>query len=142
MLTKDDETMTTLAEKSIVPVQNAHEESLHFKKLQEAFADQFEKFFPDKKAPKTVVIIPSLTMDTEILSKISGITHYEERLLCLLLLLRMPRTHVVFVTSMPIDPVIVDYYLHLLPGITGHHASKRLHLFSCYDASTRSLTEK
>ena len=113
-----------------------------FKQIQSCFAEQFEKSFPDKLASKTVVIIPSLTMDQEILSKIQGITHYEERLLCLLMLLRMPRTHVVYVTSMPIDPVIIDYYLHLLPGITGNHANKRLHLFSCYDGSTRSLTEK
>ena len=113
-----------------------------FKQIQSCFADQFDKAFPDKLAPKTVVIIPSLTMDQAILSKIQGITHYEERLLCMLMLLRMPRTHVVYVTSMPIDPVIVDYYLHLLPGITGHHANKRLHLLSCYDASGRSLTEK
>jgi hypothetical protein len=113
-----------------------------FKKIQSCFAAQFEKAFPDKLAPKTVVIIPSLTMDQEILSKIQGINYYEERLLCFLLLLRMPRTHLVFVTSMPVDPVIIDYYLHLLPGITGHHAQKRLHLLSCYDASSRSLTEK
>lgn len=118
------------------------EEKLQFQNIQSRFAEQFDKAFPDKLAPKTVVIIPSLTMDQEILSKIQGITHYEERLLCFLLLLRMPRTHVVYVTSMPIDPVIIDYYLHLLPGITGHHAQKRLHLLSCYDSSGRSLTEK
>ena len=123
-------------------LQGSEEEKLRFKKIQSCFAEQFDKVFPDKLAPKTVVIIPSLTMDQEILSKIQGITHYEERLLCFLLLLRMPRTHVVYVTSMPIDPVIIDYYLHLLPGITGHHAQKRLHLLSCYDSSGRSLTEK
>jgi hypothetical protein len=69
---------------------NAHEEALQFKELQKNLVEQFEKYFPDKQAPKTVIIIPSLTMDSEILSKINGITHYEERLLCLLLLLRMP----------------------------------------------------
>jgi hypothetical protein len=119
-----------------------HEEQVKFREIQKCFAEQFEKAFPDKLAPKTVVIVPSLTMDQEILSKIQGITYYEERLLCMLMLLRMPRTHVVYITSMPVDPVIIDYYLHLLPGITGHHANKRLHLLSCYDASTRSLTEK
>src|SRR5678816_4126931 len=97
-------------------------ESAIFKTIQERLVDQFTSSFPDKLAPKTVVIIPSLTMDEEILSKISGITHYEERLLCLLLLLRMPRTQVIYVTSMPIDPIIIDYYLHLLPGITRYHA--------------------
>ncbi|MDQ3842547.1 MAG: peptide ligase PGM1-related protein [Bacteroidota bacterium] len=103
---------------------------------------QFESAFPDKLAPKTVVIIPSLTLDQEILEKIDGINYYEERLLCLLMLLRMPKTQIVYVTSMPIEPVIVDYYLHLLPGITNYHARRRLTFLSCFDASPRSLTEK
>ena len=117
-------------------------ESTIFTKIQERLVEQFNTSFPDKLAPKTVVIIPSLTMDEEILSKISGITHYEERLLCLLLLLRMPRTQVIYVTSMPIDPIIIDYYLHLLPGITRYHAEQRLTLLSCYDASSKPLTLK
>ncbi|MDQ3846639.1 MAG: hypothetical protein M3342_21900, partial [Bacteroidota bacterium] len=50
---------------------------------------------------KTVIIIPSLTLDQEILEKISGINYYEERMLCLLMLLRMPQTHVIYITSMP-----------------------------------------
>jgi hypothetical protein len=125
-----------------LPAEEVIAEINEFKKIQHCLVEQFKSSFPDKKAPKTVVIIPSLTMDVEILSKISGITHYEERLLCLLLLLRMPRTHVVYVTSMPIDPIIIDYYLHLLPGVTGYHAQQRLSLLSCYDASSRPLTEK
>jgi hypothetical protein len=81
-------------------------------------------------------------MDQEILSKISGINHYEERLLCMLLLLRMPRTNVIYVTSETIDPVIVDYYLHTLPGVTGYHAIRRLTLLSCHDSSSKPLTQK
>lgn len=117
-------------------------ESLQFKKLQERFPKQFEHVFPDKLAPRTVVVVPSLTMDNEILSKISGIVHYEERLLCMLMLLRMPRTQIVYLTSMPIDPVIIDYYLHMLPGITGYHAQRRLTLLSCHDSSPKPLTQK
>lgn len=117
-------------------------EVLQFKKLQKRFPQQFEHIFPDKLAPRTVVIIPSLTMDIEILSKISGINHYEERMLCMLMLLRMPRTHVIYVTSQTIDPVIVDYYLHMLPGITGYHALRRLTLLSCHDSSPKPLTQK
>src|SRR5215217_5535324 len=127
---------------NMMPSEEVLKEIEQFKKLQQCFVDQFEKVFPDKQAPKTVVIVPSLTMDVEILSKISGITHYEERLLCLLLLLRMPRTHVVYVTSMPVDPIIIDYYLHLLPGVTRYHAEQRLTLLSCYDASSKPLTQK
>jgi hypothetical protein len=117
-------------------------ESLMFKKLQERFPQQFEHVFPDKLAPRTVIIVPSLTMDEEILSKISGIVHYEERLLCMLMLLRMPRTQVIYLTSTPIDPVIIDYYLHMLPGITGYHAQRRLTLLSCHDSSPKPLTQK
>ena len=124
------------------PEAGSETEVLMFKKLQERFPQQFEHVFPDKLAPRTVIIVPSLTMDEEILSKIDGIIHYEERLLCMLMLLRMPRTHVIYVTSMPIDPVIIDYYLHLLPGITGYHAQRRLTLLSCHDSSSKSLTKK
>ena len=125
-----------------LPEPGSLQEALLFKKIQEQFKEQFEKAFPDKLAPKTVIIIPSLTLDQEILSKVKGVVHYEERLLCLLMLLRMPRTHVVYITSTTIDPAIIDYYLHLLPGITGYHALQRLTLLSCYDASSKSLTEK
>ncbi len=118
------------------------EEGIAFKRIQEQFKEQFEKAYPDKLAAKTVIVIPSLTLDQEILSKVKGVVHYEERLLCMLMLLRMPRTHVVYLTSTTIDPVIIDYYLHLLPGITGYHAKQRLTLLCCYDVSTQSLTEK
>ncbi len=117
-------------------------ESITFKKLQSRFPKQFEHVFPDKLAPRTVIIVPSLSMDEEILGKISGINHYEERMLCMLMLLRMPRTHVIYLTSQTIDPVIVDYYLHMLPGITGYHALRRLTLLSCHDSSSRPLTKK
>lgn len=117
-------------------------ERTKFTSLQNGFIKQFEQYFPDKLAPKTVVVIPSLTLDPEILLKIEGVNYYEERMLCLLLLLRMPNTHVVFVSSVPIDPVILDYYLHLLPGITAYHARQRLTLLSCFDASCQSLTQK
>jgi hypothetical protein len=42
-----------------LPDPGSAEEAICFKKIQEQFKDQFEKAFPDKLAPKTVVIIPS-----------------------------------------------------------------------------------
>jgi len=119
------------------------EEDLNrFNALQEELVPQFQVQFPDPMAPKTVIIVPSLTLDSDILAKISGHIHYEERMLCLLLLLRMPRTQVIYLSSMPIDEVIVDYYLHLIPGITHRHARNRLTLLSCFDASPIPLTDK
>lgn len=124
------------------PAPGSDEEKKAFNALQEAFVYQYQNIFPDKLAHKTVVIIPSMTLDLDILSKIRGHVYYEERMACLLMLLRMPQTHIVFVSSIPVDEVIVDYYLHMLPGITGHHARKRLTMLSCYDASAKPLTQK
>src|SRR5215470_5890827 len=120
--------------------QGAHNSS--FKKLQRSLIPQFKYAFPDRLAPKTIVVVPSLTLDPQIVDKLVGQIYYEERMLCLLMLLRMPNTHVVYVTSIPVDPAIIDYYLHLLPGITGYHAAQRLTMLSCYDSSPISLTEK
>ena len=123
-----------------MPVVSA--EVLAFQQLQQQFPAQYESVFADRLAAKTIVIIPSLSLDQEILAKIDGSIHYEERLLCLLMLLRMPNTHVIYVTSMPIHNIIMDYYLHLLPGVTGYHASQRLKMLSCFDASPKCLTKK
>jgi hypothetical protein len=117
-------------------------EVVQFQKLQRRFLKQFEDAFPDKFAPQTVVVIPSMTMDQEILSKVSGVNHYEERLLCMLMLLRKPRVHVIYLSSQTIDPVIVDYYLHMLPGVTGYHALRRLTMLSCHDSSAKPLSQK
>ena len=125
-----------------LPSPYSPEEKSLFNDLQVNMKRQFEQIFPDKLAERTVVIVPSLSLDTEILSKVKGIVHYEERLLCLLMLLRLPLTKVIYVTSVPVPDVIVDYYLNLLPGITGHHARKRLTLISCFDSSAKPLTQK
>jgi hypothetical protein len=113
-----------------------------FAQLQERFAKHFHEIFLNDLAEKTIVIIPSLTLDRDMLKSLTGVVHYEERLLCLLMLLRMPRTQVIYVTSIPIDHSIIDYYIHLLPGITGYHARQRLIMLSCFDASRKPLTEK
>ena len=113
-----------------------------FTMLQERFAKHFHEIFLNDLAEKTIVIIPSLTLDSDMLKTVKGVVHYEERMLCLLMLLRMPRTQVIYLTSIPIDNSIIDYYIHLLPGITGNHARQRLTILSCYDASRKPLTEK
>lgn len=117
-------------------------ESNDFKALQKRFIEQFQSIFPDKMAKKAIIIIPSMTLDQEILEKIDGVNHYEERMLFMLMLLRMPNTHLVYVTSTPIHNIIMDYYLHLLPGITNYHARQRLKTLACFDISKKSLTQK
>ena len=113
-----------------------------FRALQDRLGPMYRDIFFDDNAPRTVVVVPSLSLDQEVLGKISGVHHYEERMLCLLLLLRLPRTELVFLTSKPVPETIIDYYLHMLPGIPAQHARRRLKLFSCHDGSAMALSEK
>ncbi|MDQ3856621.1 MAG: peptide ligase PGM1-related protein [Chloroflexota bacterium] len=118
------------------------EERRRFEELQTRLAPLYERTFPDPRAAQTVVIVPSLSLDADELAKISGASYYEERLLCLLMLLRRPHTRVVYITSQPIAEPIIDYYLHLLPGIPISHARKRLELYNCHDGSSVPLSRK
>lgn len=110
--------------------------------LQKRFAETFPAILDDPKAARTVLIVPSLTLDQQVMAKVTGAHHYEERMLCLLLLLRLPRTRVIYVTSTPVSEAIVDYYLHMLPGIPAQHARRRLTVLSCDDGSRVPLTRK
>jgi hypothetical protein len=91
---------------------------------------------------ESVVVIPSITLDRAVVSSGSITQSYEERYLFLLMLLRQPRLRMVYVTSMPIAPEIIEYYLALLPGVIPSHARSRLSLVAVYDGSPRSLSEK
>jgi hypothetical protein len=93
-----------------------------FAQLQARLTAMF-RGFSDQDTPRTVVIVPSLTMDREVLANISGAHHYEERMLCYLMLLRLPRTQIIYVTSHSVPEPIIDYYLHLLPGIPAQPGS-------------------
>lgn len=124
------------------PGVGSDEELQQFAKLQSTLPDLFRRVFPNPRSQQTVVVIPSLSMDQRELNKITGVHHYEERMLCLLLLLRMPCTRLVYVTSQPLSPNVVDYFLGLLHGIPGSHARKRLKLLSCHDASALPLSQK
>lgn len=113
-----------------------------FLALQARLPGLFREVFRDPGAPRTVVVVPGLSLDAEVLAKVAGARHYEERLLSMLMLLRLPRTRIVYVTSVPIAPVVVDYYLSLLSGVPADHARRRLVLLSAHDAGPGSLTSK
>ena len=92
--------------------------------------------------PYTVVVAPSISYDESTLAALEGAHHYEERFLIMMMILRDPRARLVYVTSEPVLPVIVDYYLHLLPGVIPSQARRRLFLFSTLDRSLKPLTQK
>ncbi|MDQ3877153.1 MAG: peptide ligase PGM1-related protein [Actinomycetota bacterium] len=88
----------------------------------------------------TIVVLPSITFPAEELRKIVGIVRYEERLLCLLLWLRNPALRIVFVTSMPVAPEVLDYYLAFLPD--PEDARRRLTMVSLDRSDTTALSQK
>jgi hypothetical protein len=68
--------------------------------------------------------------------------HYDERLLFALIRLRNPNARLIYISSQPIHPDIVDYYLDLLECVTARHARARHQMVSVYDASVQPVTEK
>ncbi|MGB7444618.1 MAG: peptide ligase PGM1-related protein [Coleofasciculaceae cyanobacterium] len=89
-----------------------------------------------------ILVVPSLSLDQRELNKIKGFLHYEERLLFSLIRLRNPHTRLIYVTAQPLPPIVIDYYLQLLPGIPFSHARDRLLLMTTYDGSLKSLSQK
>src|SRR5215218_5155725 len=111
-----------------------------FEELQRTFAARYPASDPLDLGEGTVVVLPSLSFPTAELRKIVGIGYYEERLLFLLLLLRRPGVKIVYLTSMPVEEAVVDYYLSFLPDPAG--ARSRLHMLAAGDPAPRSLTAK
>ena len=124
--------------KDLTPEQEISE----FQRLKPRLAGVWDVLTMREEEPHTSVVVPSLTLDQSELRKIAGATFYEERLLFLLIRLRNPRARMVYVTSQPVHPIILEYYLQLLAGIPASHARSRLTLLCAYDASPRPLTEK
>ena len=91
---------------------------------------------------ESVVVVPSITVSRGVATGSALTQAFEERLLFLLLLLRQPRLRMIYVTSAPINPRIIEYYLALLPGVIPSHALARLTLVAADDSTDRPLSEK
>ncbi|MGI0486506.1 peptide ligase PGM1-related protein [Pantanalinema rosaneae CENA516] len=114
-----------------------------FQQLKDQLRDRWQSVERyDTSSDADIVVVPSLSLDQRELLKIEGFHHYEERLLFSLIRLRNPRTRLVYITSQPLHPSVVDYYLQLLPGIPFSHARDRLLLLSTYDSSLKPLSQK
>ncbi len=124
------------------PPPTPEEELERFAELQKSLEDRWFHLRDIDSGPRDIVIVPSLSIEGLPMSTIPGITHYEERMLFTLMLLRHPRAHLVYVTSQPIHPAMVDYLIAMVRGIPAAHVRERLSLLSTYDSSPRPLTEK
>src|SRR5210317_1740321 len=101
-----------------------------FTQLQQKLLPIWASIREDDNFAHTSLIIPSLSVDQEELSKVQGASFYEERLMFALIRLRNPKAHLIYVTSQPVHPDVVDYYLQLLIGIPAAHARRRLEMLS------------
>jgi PGM1 C-terminal domain len=118
------------------------EEIAAFEHLKPRLAQVWSALTASDERSYTSVVVPSMTLDQSELRKLVGAPFYEERLLLLLIRLRNPKAHVVYVTSQPVHPLILDYYLGMLMGIPGSHARQRLTMLCAHDSSPRPLTQK
>jgi len=100
------------------------------------------KSVPGPLGDRTVVVVHS--MGFELPPHLKHVTPaYEERYLCSILsLLRQPQGRVVYVTSLPMLPRLVDYYFDLAPNLQQHDLRDRLRLLSVGDGSSKTLTRK
>jgi len=124
------------------PAPGSPEELVAWDRLRARSHELYHALSRDPRQPQDVIVVPSLSLDARELGKISGVWHYEERMLVNLMLLRQPRTRMIYVTSQQLDPKVVDYYLSLLPGVPNGHARARLVLFHCGDSSHKPLSQK
>ena len=120
---------------------NERERSRLFARVQERMPAVWDAWRHDLE-DESVVVVPSVALDGTRPGAGSLTQAFEERLLFLLLLLRQPRLRMIYVTSTPIKPSIVEYYLALLPGVIPSHALARLSLVSVDDSSPLPLSEK
>src|SRR5690606_25035707 len=93
------------------PEPGSPEEIRVFQSLRDRIPALYKALESDPRTPQSVLIVPSLSLDRRELRKVSGVIHYEERMLVNLMLLRQPRTKLIYVTSQQLHPTVVDYYL-------------------------------
>ena len=118
------------------------ERAEEFRHLQMQLRDRWPTTELFDQSDADILVIPSLSLDQRELLKIEGCDHYEERLLFSLIRLQNPRNRLIYVTSQPLHPSVIEYYLQLLPGIPFSHARDRLLLLSTYDSSLKPLSQK
>ena len=91
---------------------------------------------------RTVVVVHSISFEVPD-HLVPAFPAYEERFLCLVLsLLRAPRSRVVYVTSQPILPRLVDYFFGLVPELDTPEARSRFSVVSLVDGRNEPLTRK
>ena len=79
-----------------------------FRELQIQLRDRWQNIEQFEQSDYDILVVPSLTLDPSELKKVEGSHHYEERLLFSLIRLRNPRNRLVYLTSQPLAPIIIN----------------------------------
>ena len=108
---------------------------------------RFREFWPTVTlraidVERTVVVVHSISFDVPD-QLIPVFPAYEERFLCMVLsLLRAPRSRVIYVTSQPIHPRVLDYYFGLVPELDTREARARFVPVALVDGRNVPLSRK
>ena len=130
-----------MAESRAVPTARHSDPDTAFAALQAGLRPFDSTDDPAKAQERTVLAIPSLNFDQELMDRHAGdIPALEERCVYAAFALRRPRVRVVVVTCLPVAQETVDYYLSLIPE--AGDARGRIHLLSPADDSPRPLAQK
>ena len=71
--------MSTAMQTDTYPEPGSAGELAGFAELQRRLPPLFDRVFADRLAPRTIVVVPGLSLDAELLARVEGFTHYEER---------------------------------------------------------------
>jgi hypothetical protein len=113
-------------------------EEAAFRSLSARLEGLWGTLFPGDDEHYTAVVVPSRPVDPGGW----GADYEEERLLFLLIRLRNPRARMVYVTSRPIPPAVLEYYFELMRGVHASHLRSHLQLLCAHDTTPRPLAAK
>lgn len=99
---------------------------------------------PGSSTPHTMVVVPSYSVSDSLLAHYGHrIPALEHRFLTSLLMLpRVPASHILFVTSLHPGPEVLDYYLSLMPPEHRRDAAARIDILEVPDPTPRSVSAK
>ena len=117
---------------------------LRFRELQASLSETWPYMTTRRvgDTPRTLIVVNSMNMELPA-HMYPVVPAYEERFLFLMLAaVKNPGTRVIYVTSQPILPRLVDYYMSLMPGSRPSGLDERVELVSAGDGSPRPLIDK
>ncbi|HKY46947.1 MAG TPA: hypothetical protein VJQ79_03085 [Acidimicrobiia bacterium] len=115
-----------------------------FRELQSTLAEQWQYLTPRSVGDRERTLLVVNSVNVRVPAHMAPVLPaYEERFLFLMLTaVRNPRTRVIYVTSQPVLPRLIEYYMSLMPGSRPPGLAERLLLVSVGDGSARPLVEK